>query len=150
MLEEDDFHAAARVIIDKAKAGHFTAAKFVVDHVDPKPRGRPITLDVAPDATLLQRYAALTRAMLTGEISPQEAHAVARVLEREATLQRSEGAAARAPVAAPKPAARPAPDLHPACKPPLAAAPAPQPDWRGGVSQAALMRKSPASRLHPA
>jgi hypothetical protein len=133
LLEAGDFEAASRVIIEKARAGNLSAARFIVDHVDPRPRGRPITLDVPPEATLVERYAALTRAMLAGEISPQEAAAVARLLEREATLHAAE------------PARAPASDLHPARRATRPVAARDRPDAAAGPASRAV---SPASDLH--
>jgi hypothetical protein len=161
MLADGDVTAAGRFIIQKAHEGNFAACKFIIDHVDPKPRGRPIELDVAPAASLVDRYAALTRAMLGGAISPQEAHAMARLLEREAALQAAEPARRRAAARAAAPAAAPAPaatlDLHSACKSPIGdgepvsrhARRRSLPDWRAGVGRQALMSRSPASGLHP-
>jgi hypothetical protein len=146
LLEDGDFEAAGRLIIQKARAGNLAAARFIIDHVDPKPRGRAIALDVASDASLVERYAALTRAMLAGEVSPQEAAAMARLLEREAALR----AAVRQPAAARQPAPAPARDLHPACSPGRDEPAAPwQPDRLGAVSRSALMAGWPASDLHP-
>jgi hypothetical protein len=160
LLEDGDFEAAGRLIIERARAGNLAAARFIVDHVDPKPRGRAVALDVASDSSLVERYAALTRAMLAGELSPQEAAAMARLLEREAALRAREPApvrAAAAPVPAPHP--EPAPDLHSACIV-RRHDPAPRrrdvtqqagdPDWRAAVSQHALTAGGPASGLHPA
>jgi hypothetical protein len=168
LLEEGDFEAAGRLIIQRARAGNLAAARFIIDHVDPKPRGRAIALDVAPEARLVERYAALTRAMLAGELSPQEAGAMARLLEREAALRAAEPATASAaardtpPVAAPQPA--PALDLHSACNsgrrepmPPrwpditrISTSILDRPDWRGSVSRHALTASWPASGLHSA
>jgi hypothetical protein len=150
LIEAGDFEAAGRLIVRKMHEGNLSAARFIVDHVDPRPRGRPITLDVAPDASLVERYGALTRAMLAGEVSPQEAAAVARLLEREAALAKA--APASKPVVQPAP--QPSPDLHSACKSPapmVVEAPAPI-DRRtllSSVSRAALTAGSPASDLHP-
>src|SRR4051795_9409481 len=43
--EAGDFEAAARGIAARARKGEFAAARFLVDRLDPKPRGRPIELD---------------------------------------------------------------------------------------------------------
>lgn len=162
MLADGDFEGASRFIIDKSTS-NLSAARFVVDHADPKPRGRRIALDVAPDAGLVERYAALTRALIAGEISAQEATTMARLLERDAALQKSAAAsAARPPAPSPAPAPHPTPARHSAPRPKATpAAPAPvmpeasrrtaegrAPDWRGSVSWQALMAESPASDLH--
>src|SRR4051812_18933799 len=71
-LEEGDFDAAARRIAARARKGEFAAARFLVDRLDPKPRNRPIELDIPDDATLVERLAAVSRAMCRGEITPDE------------------------------------------------------------------------------
>jgi len=43
-LAEGEAEAAARVVIDKALAGNLMAARFLVERLCPKPRGRAITL----------------------------------------------------------------------------------------------------------
>src|SRR4051794_32669942 len=35
-LEAGDFQAASRLIVQKMREGNFAAARFIVDHVDPK------------------------------------------------------------------------------------------------------------------
>src|SRR5690242_478565 len=45
-LGEGEGEAAVRVVIDKALAGDVVAARFVVDRLSPKPRGRAIQLDL--------------------------------------------------------------------------------------------------------
>src|SRR6266851_7775899 len=40
--------AAARVVIDKALAGDAVAARFIVDRLTPRPRGRTAALDLPP------------------------------------------------------------------------------------------------------
>src|SRR6266446_9889391 len=47
-LDEGEDIAAARIVIDKALAGDAVAARFVVDRLMPRPRGREIELDL-PD-----------------------------------------------------------------------------------------------------
>src|SRR5258705_3725462 len=54
LLEDGDFEAAGRLIVERARAGNLAAARFVVDHVDPRPRGRAVALDVAPDSSLVE------------------------------------------------------------------------------------------------
>src|SRR5213082_1251233 len=38
--------AAARIVIDKALSGDLVAARFVVGRLEPRPRSRPIELDL--------------------------------------------------------------------------------------------------------
>ena len=50
MFDEGDAVEAAQLVRARVRKGDLTAARFVLDRVDPKPRGRTITLDVAPAA----------------------------------------------------------------------------------------------------
>src|SRR5258708_27286972 len=43
-LAEHEGHTIARVVIDKAVKGDAVAARFVIGHLTPRPRGRPIAL----------------------------------------------------------------------------------------------------------
>ena len=76
--------AAARIVIDKALSGDMVAARFVVGRLEPRPRGRPIELDL-PEGTsardIVAAYDVTVRAMATGEITPDEALQVSRVLD---------------------------------------------------------------------
>jgi hypothetical protein len=82
LLDDGDFETAARHIIERAREGNFAAARFLLDRLDPKPRGRAITLDL-PEGSSPERFAALTRAMCRGEVTPDEAKTIAAVLEAE-------------------------------------------------------------------
>jgi hypothetical protein len=76
--------AAARVVIDKALSGDMVAARFVVGRLEPRPRGRAIALDLPEGAgarDIVAAYDATVRAMATGEITPDEALQVSRVLD---------------------------------------------------------------------
>src|SRR5258708_20810693 len=76
--------AAARIVLDKAVAGDMVAARFVVGRLEPRPRGRPIELDL-PEGTsardIVAAYDVTVRAMATGEITPDEALQVSRALD---------------------------------------------------------------------
>ena len=76
--------AAARVVIDKALAGDMVAARFVVGRLEPRPRDRAIALDL-PDGAgasgIVAAYDVDVQAMATGEITPDEALQVSRVLD---------------------------------------------------------------------
>jgi hypothetical protein len=127
MLEDGDFEAAARHIIVRARDGDLRAACFLVDRLDPKPRGRPITLDLPDDATPAERLAAVTRAMCHGEITPAEAKTMVAVFAagkaaaalHPTSISRSGAAPAARPSVVPGPhagagweRAKAAPDLH--------------------------------------
>jgi hypothetical protein len=75
----------ARVVIDKALAGDAVAARFLLERLEPKPRSRPIHLDIpeglSPAGEVVATFNAALRAMAAGEITPEEAVSVARFLE---------------------------------------------------------------------
>jgi len=83
-LDEGEDIAAARIVIDKALAGDAVAARFVVGRLMPRPRGREIEIDlpdVASAGDIVTAYDATVQAMAAGEITPDEALTVTRVLD---------------------------------------------------------------------
>jgi Family of unknown function (DUF5681) len=84
-LAEGEDAAIARRVIDKALAGDAVAARFCLDRLNPKPRGRAIHLDLPQDLSsggaVVAAFNAALRAMAAGEITPDEAVTVARFLE---------------------------------------------------------------------
>jgi len=95
MLRDGQPEAAAQHIIDRAVEGDMVAARFLFDRIDPKPRGRPIALDLPEDADIASSCRGVLRALVTGALSPEEALAAARCVEQ---LRRTaEAAAAAAP-----------------------------------------------------
>src|SRR5471032_2749555 len=83
-LDSDEGPAMARVIIDKALAGDVVTARFCVDRLEPRPRGRSIAIDLPEGARasdLVAAFDATLRAMAAGEITPDEAVQVTRVLD---------------------------------------------------------------------
>ena len=83
-LDSEDGPAMARVVIDKALAGDVVTAKFCLDRLEPKPRSRAIEIDLPDGATARDLVAAFdetVRAMASGEITPDEAVQVTRVLD---------------------------------------------------------------------
>jgi hypothetical protein len=83
-LAEGEDIAAARIVIDKALAGDVMAARFVVDRLTPRPRGRAIALDLPGGkkaADVLAASNATIAAMASGEITPDEALTVTKVLD---------------------------------------------------------------------
>src|SRR5882724_6035750 len=82
-LDEGEDIAAARIVIDKALAGDAVAARFIVGRLTPRPRDREIELDlpdVASARDIVAAYDATVQAMAAGEITPDEALTVTRVL----------------------------------------------------------------------
>ncbi|MBI3513597.1 MAG: hypothetical protein HY060_05985 [Proteobacteria bacterium] len=111
MLRSEDIAAGAQVIADQLAAGNLTAARFVFDRLDPKPkpRGQLVEIAVPGGASLLERCQAVFAAMARGEITPDEAVEAARVIETERkvseisaakpAIQAEEAAAVRAQLA---------------------------------------------------
>src|SRR5260221_4924205 len=85
---EDD--AIARQIVESALGGNGVDRRFVLDRLEPKPRGRPVEI---PNATgsQMERCDAVFDAMARGELSTTEAAEAARVIEsrRKLTAQAS-------------------------------------------------------------
>jgi len=84
-LRDGEDTAVARIVIDKALAGDAVAARFLLERLEPKPRGRPIHLEIpegeSPAGEVVATFNAALRAMAAGEITPDEAVSVARFLE---------------------------------------------------------------------
>ncbi|MDB5409740.1 MAG: hypothetical protein JWL84_4652, partial [Rhodospirillales bacterium] len=127
-LSVDESGAVARAVIDRALAGDRIALRLCFEAILPKARSRPIELDL-PVCDSIENVAAAfdvtVAAMAAGEITPDEALKVTRVLDRRrraltaraarvAAEEPAETAAtAAAPVAA---ASEPAgADLHSTC-----------------------------------
>jgi hypothetical protein len=83
-LKDGEDVAAARIIIDKALAGNSVAARFVIGLLIPRARDRAIELDLPEGAGARELVAAANatvQAMAKGEITPEEALTVTRVLD---------------------------------------------------------------------
>jgi hypothetical protein len=122
LLEDGEFETAGRRLIEAATAGNLRAIQILLDRVDPKPRNRPITLDMPDGVGPAERFAVVVRAMCQGEITPDEAKTVAGVLATEAKVRlhptsKSPIAPAVWPQATTpaRPVPAGAPDLHSAC-----------------------------------
>jgi hypothetical protein len=84
LLDEGEDRVIARVVVDKAKAGDAVAARFVIGHLCPRPRARTIEIELAegePAHNVVAAHGAVLRALFAGEIAPDEAEAVTRVLD---------------------------------------------------------------------
>jgi hypothetical protein len=84
-LDGEEGPAMARMVIDKALGGDVVAAKFCIARLEPVPRSRAVELDLLPEGTrardIVAAYDATVRAMASGEITPDEAVQVSRVLD---------------------------------------------------------------------
>jgi hypothetical protein len=86
MLAEGEEAAVARTVIDKAKSGDAVAARFLLGLLcpRPRPRGRAIALalpDGARAGDTVAAFNATLQAMAAGEITPDEAVTVTRMLD---------------------------------------------------------------------
>jgi hypothetical protein len=83
-LDGEEGPAIARMVIDKALSGDVVAAKFCVARLEPIPRSRAVEIDLPDGARardIVAAYDATVRAMASGEITPDEAVQVSRVLD---------------------------------------------------------------------
>jgi hypothetical protein len=86
-LEEGEERANARVVIERALGGDAVTARFLMSWLDPKPRTRPIPLELGPlelgsEISIEAAYEATFAALVAGEIAPEEAQGMARFLEQ--------------------------------------------------------------------
>ena len=71
------------VALSEAKKGNLRAVEMLLDRIWPVRRGRPVEVDAPPIRTipdLVPAGAAVTSAVLSGELTPEEGSAAARVL----------------------------------------------------------------------
>ncbi|MDB5411038.1 MAG: hypothetical protein JWL84_5950 [Rhodospirillales bacterium] len=135
-LATDESGEIARVVVDRALAGDMVAARFCLQQILPKKRGREIELDL-PDCNtiedILAAFSVTVAAMAAGEITPDEALTVSKVLDRrrraleararqekqtaknggEATQEAEAPDASATPVESPEAPATPAPAVAP-------------------------------------
>jgi hypothetical protein len=123
VMADGDEERIASLIVERALKGEWGALRFVQDRLEPKPRARPITLDFPEGATVAEMSEIVLRATAAGEISPEEALQVMRLLEK-VEAQRCTAWAAATVHGHPAPATRPTVARRPA-DPPAEAAPAP-------------------------
>jgi hypothetical protein len=83
-LMQDDAKEIIKVVVDAAKGGDMTAARLILERIAPVRKGRPEYLDlptVRSAADIAAAMAALTAAMASGEVTPDEAVTVASIFE---------------------------------------------------------------------
>jgi hypothetical protein len=87
-LLAENAEGLTRKLIDTALGGDGQALRFIIGRLCPATTGRPIALDLAPgrEGDLLHIHALVMRALADGEITTDEAVAVARVLAAGAKL----------------------------------------------------------------
>ena len=90
----DDADAIVRAVVDAAKGGDMQAARLCVERLIPVRRSRPVifplpALETADDVG--KAFSAIVAAMARGELTPDEAGAVAAVVElRRKAIETSE------------------------------------------------------------
>jgi hypothetical protein len=126
-MAEGDEERIASLIVERALKGEWGALRFVQDRLEPKPRARPIMLDFPENATVAEMSEIVLRAMANGEITPDEALQVMRLLG-QVEVQRGKAWAAAAVHGDPTPAARPTFAARPASDPPAEEAAETAPD----------------------
>lgn len=97
-IMEDDVEAVVQSVVKAAKRGDMTAAKIILDRVAPTRRGRPVAVELpsaSDTAGLVAAFAALTNAVGNGDVTPEEAAAVASVLEGQRKVIETHDIAAR-------------------------------------------------------
>jgi hypothetical protein len=86
MLPPDALQTLYTAIFDAAKAGDMTAARLLLDRLDPAPKGRVVELPGVPEITGLEAAQMAGRqvvqTMLAGELSPDEAGQVLDVVKQ--------------------------------------------------------------------
>lgn len=80
----DDGKAVVLAVIEKAKGGDTQAAKLILDRLIPLRKGRPVEIDL-PDmvgpSDVVSALSATLRAVSEGHLTPDEAQALAHILE---------------------------------------------------------------------
>jgi len=80
----DEMPAVVEAVVAAAKAGDISAARLILDRIVPVRRGRTICVDIptGSDAgSLMKSHATITEAVCSGQISAEEAEAMASVLD---------------------------------------------------------------------
>ena len=83
-LMQDDASEIVKVVLEAAKRGNINAARLILERIAPIRKGRPVYLDLPPMQTagdIAAAMAALTDAMASGDVTPDEAVTVASVFE---------------------------------------------------------------------
>jgi len=85
-IGRDGVEDVIRMVKEKASEGNLRAASLLLARTWPRGRGRPVTVDLPPVETaagVVQAHAAVVALMAAQEITPEEASAVANVLESQ-------------------------------------------------------------------
>ncbi|MBI3515981.1 MAG: hypothetical protein HY060_18255, partial [Proteobacteria bacterium] len=82
-LRGDQVDAAVQIIGDRLAAGSEATARFVIKQIDPKKRAPRVAFDYLPGASVIERFQVLFAAAANGEIAPDEALTLGRLLAHE-------------------------------------------------------------------
>ncbi len=83
-LMQDDAADIVRAVITAARGGDMTAARLILERISPVRKGRPVYLDLPAVHTasdIAEAMSVLTRAIASGDLTPDEAATVATVFE---------------------------------------------------------------------
>jgi Family of unknown function (DUF5681) len=83
-LMQNDVPDVVRSVVAAARGGDMVAARLILERIVPVRRGSPVALKlplVDRPADLVAALAAVTEAVSTGELTPDEGQAVAAILE---------------------------------------------------------------------
>jgi hypothetical protein len=88
---QDDVGNVVAAVVDAAVKGDMAAAKIILDRIAPARRGRPVSFElprIETPADIANALGAVAGAMAEGELTPDEAGAVAGVIEASAAQSR--------------------------------------------------------------
>ncbi len=83
-LMQDDVENIVNAVLTAARDGDMTAARIVLDRIAPARKGRPVEFElpaIEEPGDLIPTIEAVVSAMATGELTPDEASAVAAVID---------------------------------------------------------------------
>ena len=82
LLTDGDAAALGALMIERARRDDWAALRFVLERLEPRPRRRAVVLDLPPGASRADRLERVLAAMARGELAPDEALQVIRVIDR--------------------------------------------------------------------
>lgn len=89
MLLENELTDICKTVVQMAKEGNLQAIKIVLDRVLPPRRDLPVTIQfpsINGSQDLLAAASSVTNAVTSGEISPAEGEAIAKILDTHARV----------------------------------------------------------------
>jgi hypothetical protein len=83
-LMADDTEGVVRAVVNAAKGGDMTAGRLILDRIAPPRRGSPVSFAlpaIKTAAGVTEALSAVAASMASGDLTPEEASAVASVIE---------------------------------------------------------------------